>query len=121
VTSSTTIQMPKLSCGGAGGISFAAAGGGVDGVSGGSGASVSFPMGPCDRHDAIHNSIWGRYCSNRPWATMNVQLANPADAGKMPLGKVVALRGDFFVIIQNNVQYWGVQNARVLYADPFGR
>jgi hypothetical protein len=52
---------------------------------------------------------------------MNVQLANPADASKMLLGKVVALRGDFFVITQNNVQYWGVKNARVLYVDPFDR
>ena len=52
---------------------------------------------------------------------MNVHLANPADANKMPLGKVVALRGDFSVITQNNIQYWVVENARVLYADPFGR
>jgi len=120
VISSTTIQMPKLSCGGPGGVSFSAAGGGVDGVGGG--ADVSFPMGPpCDRAHSIRSSIWGRYCPNVPWAVMNVQLANPADASKMPLGKVVALRGDFFVITQNNVQYWGVQNARVLYVDPFDR
>jgi len=52
---------------------------------------------------------------------MDVQLVNPADAGKMPLGKVVTLKGDFLVITQNKVEYWVLQNARVLYADPFGR
>jgi hypothetical protein len=52
---------------------------------------------------------------------MTVQLANPADAGKMPLGKAVTLKGTFFVIVQNKVAYLLVKNARVLYADPFGR
>jgi hypothetical protein len=52
---------------------------------------------------------------------MTVQLANPADASKMPLGKLVTLRGDFYVIIQNKVPYLLVQNARVRYVDPFGR
>jgi len=52
---------------------------------------------------------------------MNVQLRNPADASKMPLGKLVTLKGDFYVIIQNKVAYPLAQNARVLYADPFGR
>jgi hypothetical protein len=120
VTSSTTVQMPRLTCGGPGGGSYSAPGGGTDGFGGGS--SVSFPMGPpCDRTHSIRSSIWGRYCPTVPWATMNVHLADPADASKMPLGKVVALRGDFFVITQNNVQYWGVQNARILYVDPFDR
>jgi len=52
---------------------------------------------------------------------MTVELANPADAGKMPLGKLVRLKGDFRFILQNKVQYLLMQNARVLYADPFGR
>ena len=39
----------------------------------------------------------------------------------MPLGKMVTLKGDRFVITQNEVDYLGVKNARVLYADPFGR
>jgi hypothetical protein len=52
---------------------------------------------------------------------MTVLLANPADASKMPLGKLVTLKGDFFVITQNKVSYLFVQNAKVLYADPFGR
>jgi hypothetical protein len=29
---------------------------------------------------------------------MTVQLANPADASKMPLGKLVTMRSDYFVI-----------------------
>jgi hypothetical protein len=52
---------------------------------------------------------------------MTVQLANPADASKMALRKLVTLKGDFFVITKNKVHYLLVQNARVLYADPFGR
>jgi hypothetical protein len=52
---------------------------------------------------------------------MTVQLANPADASKMPLGKLVTLKGDVRLITQNKVSYLLVQNARFLYADPFGR
>ena len=59
--------------------------------------------------------------SSCPGVTMTVELANPADAGKMPLGKLVRLKGDFRFILQNKVQYLLMQNARVLYADPFGR
>ena len=52
---------------------------------------------------------------------MTVQFANPADASKMPLGKLVTLKGDSRVITQNKVSYLLVQNARILYVDPFGR
>lgn len=69
----------------------------------------------------IRSSIWGRFCPISPWLTMTVFLANPADAGQMPLGKVVTLKGDFFVIAQNKAAFLFVKNARVLYADPFGR
>jgi hypothetical protein len=62
---------------------------------------------------------WGRYCP--PLLAMTVQFANPADASKMPLDKLVTLKGDFLLITQNKVQYLLVQNARVLYVDPFDR
>ena len=65
--------------------------------------------------------IWERDCPNRPWLTLHVQLANPADASKMPPGKLVTLTGDFSVITQNKTAYLLVQNARVLHGDPFGR
>jgi len=84
--------------------------------------SGRFNAGPCkDPVRAIPSLPWGRYCPNTPntpWLTMTVQLANPADASKMPLGKLVTLRGDFLVITKNKVYYLLVQNARVLYADP---
>jgi hypothetical protein len=53
--------------------------------------------------------------------TITVLFANPTDSSKMPLGKMVTLKGDRFMITQNEVDYLGVQNARILYADPFGR
>jgi hypothetical protein len=52
---------------------------------------------------------------------MTVQFANPVDATKMPPGKLVTLKGEFLVITQNKVSYLLTQNARFLYADPFGR
>ena len=67
---------------------------------------------------------WGRYCPNTPstpWLTLNIELANPSDASKMPLGKLVTVRGDFLVITKDRAKYLLVKNARVLYADPFGR
>ncbi len=39
----------------------------------------------------------------------------------MPPGKLVTLTGDFFVITKNKDYWLFVQNAKVLYADPFGR
>jgi beta-lactamase regulating signal transducer with metallopeptidase domain len=117
VTSSTTIQMPILSC--LSGSGSAPEGGGNNG---GGGSSIRVGFGPGFRcANPIRRSVWGYYCPNRPWATLTVQLANPSDARKMPLGKLVTLRGDFSVITQNKVQYWFVLNAKVLYADPFGR
>jgi hypothetical protein len=113
VTSSTTIQMPKFAC-------VSEDGGGSRFYNGG-----GFGFGywvPCKNHDlGTPSLIWGRVCPNWPWLTMTVQLANPADAREMPLGKLVTLKGDFFVLTKNKVDYLFVQNARVLYDDPFGR
>ena len=61
------------------------------------------------------------FTPNCPGFAVTVEFANPADASKMPLGKLVRLKGDFRFILQNKVQYLLMQNARVLYADPFGR
>jgi hypothetical protein len=117
VSSSTTIQMPKFGC--------ARPGGSGPGAGHDEGAGVGFNFGPCKNSvRSIPSLPWGRYCPNTPntpWLTMTVQLANPADASKMPLGKLVTLKGDFFVLTKNNVSYLFVQNANVLYADPFGR
>ena len=113
VTSSTTIQMPKFSCG----RHII----GVEQALAGDNGDINY-HGRCKNYaHSIPSSIWGRFCPITPWLTMTVQLANPADAGKMPLGKVVTLKGNFFVIAQNKVAYLLVKNARVLYADPFGR
>ena len=117
VTSSTTIQMPRIACGdydGGGGFYSYGNGG------------IFFDLGPCKRP----RTSWAAEanvsepllsCPNRPWFTMTFQLANPADASKMPLGKLVTLKGDFLLITQNKVPYLLMQNARVLYVDPFGR
>jgi hypothetical protein len=108
-TSSTTIQMPGFSC--------------VSDLGGQNryykGGSYCFSLAcPCQNH-ATSDPIFGRVCL--PLLTMTVQLANRADASKMPLGKLVTLKGDFFVITQNKIDYLFVQNARVLYVDPFDR
>lgn len=115
VTSSQAIQIPQFDCekfGGRTGISF-----NMDPHGRG--------VGPCKNPvRSIPSLPWGRYCPNTPntpWLTMTVQLANRADASKMPPGKLVTLKGDFFVLTENNVNYLFVQNAKVLYADPFGR
>jgi hypothetical protein len=106
VTSSTTVQMP-----------YFAACRKTYGYRAGWGNWRS-----CEYHtNIIRSSIWGRYCPIEPWFTVTVLFANPADASKMPLGKVVRLKGAPFVITQNKVDYLGVKDARVLYADPFGR
>ena len=78
--------------------------------------------GPCEnRTHTILSSIWGRYCPAEPWFTINLLFANPAEASKMPLGRAVRLKGVPFIITQNNVDYLGLKDAKVLYADPFGR
>lgn len=61
------------------------------------------------------------FTPNCPGFAVTVEFANPAAAGKMPLGKLVRLKGDFRFIIQNKVQYLLMQNAKLLYTDPFGR
>jgi len=118
VTSSKTIQIPKFACqkfdGGAG-ITFNM------GPFGRDFATLGRYPGPCEH--PTPTLIWGRVCPNIPWLTLYVQLANPADASKMPLGKLVKLNGDFFVITKNKDYRLFVQNAKVLHADPdpFGR
>ena len=127
VTSSTTIQMPNFACSRAGNPGGGAPDGGAP-TGGGpavGGTKFVFNSGPCkNRVHATPSLPWGRYCPNTPntpWLTMTVQLANPADASKMPLGKLVTLKGDYLVITQNKLSYLLVQNARVLYVDPFKR
>src|SRR3569833_99355 len=51
--------------------------------------------------------------------TMNVRLADPSDAAKMPPGKTVRLAGEFQVTRQSGKDYLSVANARVTWADPF--
>ena len=124
VSSSTTIETPRLVCGGfgsAGSDNYGNSNGGESGRD-----NLSFNSGACKRP----GTLWAAEanlsapvpsCTDRPWFTMTVQLANPADAGEMPVGRLVTLKGDFRHITQNKVSYLLVQNARVLYADPFGR
>jgi len=52
---------------------------------------------------------------------MNVRLADPTDAAKMPPGKTVRLAGEFQVTRQSGKDYLSVANARVTWADPFDR
>ena len=117
VTSSTTIQMPGFGCAKLG-IGTAAGGATVSDT-----AAFSFKPGPCKNPAGAITSLraWARYCPDTAGLTMTVQLANPGDASKMPLGKLVTLKGDFLVITQNKVSYLLVQNARVLYVDPLDR
>jgi beta-lactamase regulating signal transducer with metallopeptidase domain len=121
VTSSTTIQMPQYDCLDGWGLDRY---GNPSGAMGADGGGIFHGNdGPCKNHQVswIPSLIWGRYCPTAPWPTVTVQLANPSDASRMPLGKLVKLKGDFRVITQNKVSYLLVQNARVLYVDPFGR
>jgi hypothetical protein len=50
--------------------------------------------------------------------TMNVRLADPADAGKMQPGKIVRLGGNFLVARERSADYLTVENAKVLEIDP---
>jgi len=52
--------------------------------------------------------------------TMKVQLADPADAGKMQMNRIVRLGGDVRVTTQDHADELTVENARVLQVDPFG-
>ncbi|HEX4028646.1 MAG TPA: M56 family metallopeptidase [Rhizomicrobium sp.] len=51
--------------------------------------------------------------------TLNVQLANPADAAKMVPGKVVRLGGSFHVTRQGQTGRVAVTNATILFADYY--
>lgn len=53
--------------------------------------------------------------------TMNVHLADPADASKMQPGKMVTLSAVFRVVTFNHVDYLIADNAKYLHGDPFGR
>jgi hypothetical protein len=52
---------------------------------------------------------------------LNVQLADPADAAKMQVGKMVRLSGAFRVGRENRIDYVSVANAKVIWTDPFDR
>ena len=52
--------------------------------------------------------------------TMKVRLADPADAGKMQMNRVVQLGGDVRVSTQNHTDDLVLENARIVQADPFG-
>lgn len=124
VTSSTTIQIPRIGCVGFSGGYPVPGGFGNSGLGMVGGGGISFDVGPCRRPSRAaqaNASVPLPNCSNKSWFTMTVQLANPADASKMPLGKLVTLKGDFRLITQDKVSYLLVQNAKVLYPDPFGR
>jgi beta-lactamase regulating signal transducer with metallopeptidase domain len=77
------------------------------------GLPLFYVPGPCK------NTLVPRSCENRFPLTMNVELADPADASKMHPGALVTLKGIFRVYTQNNVDYLFVQEAKVLHGDPF--
>ncbi|MES2472282.1 MAG: hypothetical protein V4601_05520, partial [Pseudomonadota bacterium] len=51
--------------------------------------------------------------------TVNVQLADRADAAKMQPGTTVRLEGDFRVTTRNQVDYLSVTQAKVIWVNPF--
>jgi hypothetical protein len=53
--------------------------------------------------------------------TMNVRLADPADASKMQPGKIVVLTGNFKLATENHVDYLIADDAEVRYIVPFAR
>ena len=53
--------------------------------------------------------------------TMNVKLADPAEASKMQPGKMLSLAGDFRVTTEHRIVYLTVTNAKVIWFDPFDR
>lgn len=53
--------------------------------------------------------------------TMNVKLADPADASKMQPGKMLSLAGIFRVTIEDDIVYLTVTNAKVTWVETFGR
>jgi beta-lactamase regulating signal transducer with metallopeptidase domain len=119
-TSSKTIQIGGISCVGYGnGLPTP---GVWAGVTVGGDEGYVFNLGrPCKGPRTLWAAMASASVSSCMGVTMTVELANPADASKMPLGKLVRLKGDFRFILQNKVQYLLMQNARVLYTDPFGR
>ena len=74
-----------------------------------------YVSGPCKNY----GTVVLRSCENRFPLTMNVELAEPADAIKMHPGELVTLGGDFQVITQNNLDFLIVRNAKGLHGDPF--
>jgi beta-lactamase regulating signal transducer with metallopeptidase domain len=121
VISPTAIQIPNVVCGGFSGDGSSNNGDGM-GAYGGFALYSGACRGPQTLWAAEANlSVPLPSCTNRPLFTMAVEFANPADTDKIPLGKMVRLKGDFRFITQNKVRYLLVQNAKFLYADPFGR
>lgn len=53
--------------------------------------------------------------------TLNVRLSDPADGSKMQPGRIVSLAGDVTLKRDRGVTYLTMTNAKVRYADPFGR
>lgn len=72
-----------------------------------------YVSGPC-KNTSIPTS-----CANKRPLTMNVELADPADASKMHPGERVTLGGVFQIVTQNNGDYLVVRDAKVLHGDPF--
>ncbi len=50
---------------------------------------------------------------------LNVHLADPADAGKMQIGKLVRLGGDFHLVRRDAGDYLFVDKAKILFRDNF--
>ncbi len=53
--------------------------------------------------------------------SLNVRLADPADAAKMQPGRMVRLAGEFRVELRNHAPYIYVSNAKVIWTDPFSQ
>ena len=72
----------------------------------------------CDYRTAKKWEAGGRFhCP----ITISVELANAADADKMPPGRLVTLYGRFELWRAKDLYFVIMKNAKVLYADPFGR
>jgi beta-lactamase regulating signal transducer with metallopeptidase domain len=66
--------------------------------------------------------LWSRGRGSCPFdVTMNVKLADTAEASKMQPGKMLSLAGVFRIRIEHHIAYLTVTNAKVTWVDTVGR
>jgi hypothetical protein len=83
---------------------------------------LGFECGLGGDYPAAQSTRLGRHFNDRSVVTMRVQLADPADAERMPPGRLVKLNGNIRVTKFSNGRYFlSATDAKVVWIDPFDR